>query len=97
MTKYPLPEFESTFDLFTYANTVGEGWFTPGILLALFIVIFTVAKTQQLRTSVCMVIASTGCFIMGSLFWAGGTLSGQIVVWLLAVDGVCFIWAKFDE
>jgi len=97
MTSYPVPDFESPFDLFIYANTISGGWFTSGVLLALFIVVFSITKIQNLRNSVCMVISSTVCFLMASLLWAGGALSGQIVIWLLVLDMICVIWAKLDE
>ena len=94
---YPDPDINEPLDIFSYVNTITDGWAVPLFLLALGTIIFVLTYYKNYKISSCFVMATTGSFIFGSLFWAGGLLTGKIVVFILALDILTFIWAKFDD
>lgn len=94
---YPTPEINNTLDMLKYADDVTGNWLIPCFLIALGVTLYAMTYTKLMSTPKSLLVSTTGCFIFGALFWAGGLLSGQIVVFIMALDSLMLIWAKFSD
>lgn len=92
---YPDPEFTSLLDLFTYANTVSEGYFGLMIVIATFIIVQVSMSYYGFRRAL---IASGFVTAFTTLILSTvGLVSPDAVLVLVVLFGLSLFLVKEEE
>lgn len=95
---YDLPNnWTGTQAMFSYANTVTDGWFLTFGMITLAAIIFIGLKVKGYRTSDCFALSFFLSLCLNTLVWAAGLISGNILVLFLLGTIMGSLWSFFDE
>lgn len=94
---YPEPSINDTTGIFTYANTVTDGWFVTLISIVMIVVFYSIMKYRGYRTSDSLMVSMMLSLVLSSFLWAAGLLAGKIMVILLAMFLATMIYSIFDN
>lgn len=84
--------FSGLQDMFHYINVESSNKFSLLIVMTVFFISFVSIYLGGQTTEKTLILSSFLTFIMGSLLWGAGILSGQILVLLLVMVVLSFIY-----
>lgn len=77
-------------DIFCYSNTVNDGWFYSGILIAVFVIVLAYGYKRNYQAPLVFFATSFITFILSSIFLLGGKEIGcqiiseqNYIIWVL--------------
>lgn len=94
---YAMPDINSSVDVVTYANTVSNGWLSILFVIVCTFILIINFKMRGYKTSDSFLAGLFISFILGSLLWVMGLLSGNIITIYIILIVLAGIWSVLDE
>jgi len=84
-------------DVFRYANSVSDGFFAPGILIGLWIIVFSFLKFKEMNASNCAVVASFITAFPALFLFLLELIDNWHFLIAVLVLALSLIWSYFDK